>query len=233
MCDTKLLTDISIKVTPQEVMQSISRGKREASWMIEEAEAAVTAAKDLWEPVVIYDWVEITAINNKTLSVSICDSGQKAELQLGPNILLLSKAEMALVAAHSVGSKLDERVTELNRSGEHLAAYLLDSVGVVALGKVGNAAANIAEEEARRRGWGVGARLKPGSLEGWPMAGQRDLCSLLPLHAGGLELTDNDLIFPFKSVSSLIGLGAKYTSSKVGFTCKVCRHKDTCWQSKA
>lgn len=225
-----ILTDISIKVTPQEVIHSLSHGKRDPSWMLDEAEVAVETARDLLLPVIVFDWAKVLGVNDETVTVVSERTGQTSDLQLGPHAHLISKAEIALVSVNSIGAKLDKKVNELNQSGENLAAYLLDSVGVVGLSKVGNAASALAEQEAARRDWGVGARLSPGSLQGWPTEGQHDLCDLLPLEHGGLKLNQNGLIIPFKSASGLIGLGPEYQSSKVGSVCKLCEHRDTCWR---
>ena len=198
--------------------------------MLDEAKVAIAAAIDLWHPVIVFDWVRILGMNGETMTVVAEQTGQKAQLQIGPHIHLLSKAEMALISINSIGAKLDKKVNELNQKGENLAAYILDSVGVVGLSKVGIAASTLAEQEAARRGWGVGPRISPGSLKGWPVEGQHDLCSLLHLETGGLKLNQNGLIIPFKSASGLIGLGPKYQSSKVGSACTLCEHKDTCWR---
>lgn len=225
-----ILNNISIKVTPQEVVQSMSRGRRNSSWMLNEVEAAVKMATDLWRPVIIYDWVRIISINGETVSVVTERSGQKARLHLGPHVNLISNAEMAMISVNSIGARLEEKVNELNRNGEDLAAYLLDSVGVVGLSKVGCAASAQVEQEAAQRDWGVGARLSPGSLKGWSVEEQHDLCSLLPLELGGITLNQSGLIIPFKSASGLIGMGPEYQSSKVGSVCKFCDHKETCWR---
>lgn len=225
-----LLTDISIKVTPQEVLQPLCRGRRDPSWMLDEAKVAIETALDLWLPVIVFDWVRVLGRNGETITVLTERTGQKTNLQIGPHAHLLSNAEMALVSTNSIGAKLDKKVNELNQKGENLAAYILDSVGVVGLSKVGSAASALAEQEAARRYWGVGPRLSPGSLKGWSMEGQHDLCSMLPLEQGGLKLNQNGLIIPFKSASGLIGLGPEYQSSRVGSVCNLCEHKDSCWR---
>lgn len=224
------LTNINIKIKPQEVIQSLGRGKRNFSWMLHEIEAAVEMAEDLWQPVIIFDWVRVIGVNDETLSVVTGQSGQESELHLGPHAHLMSKAEIALVSVNSIGAGLEEKVKELSQNGEELAAYFLDSVGVVGLSKVANVASAKIEQKAAQRGWGVGARLSPGSLNGWSMVGQKDLCSLLPLEQGGVKLNQSGLIIPFKSASGLIGMGPEYKSSKVGSACTLCDHKETCWR---
>ncbi len=103
---------------------------------------------------------------------------------------------------------------------------------MVALGKVGDTAARMAEDRAREMGWGGGARLAPGSLVGWDTARQTEICALLPLDATDIRLTDSGLIVPFKSASGRIGLGPGYRDTTVGSVCALCRLKDGCWRRK-
>lgn len=228
----EITTDIDIDLTAEEVMMSLSRGRRDASWMIAEANQALDAARDLWTPVIIFDWFRVAAVGKETVALETMGGGTAVELSLGPHAGLMAPSTMALVSVNTIGGKLDEAVRALNQDGRSLAAYLLDSVGVVALSKVGDAASRLAEAEAERRGWGVGPRLSPGSLVGWPVEGQHRLCSLLDLGAAGLRLTEHAIIVPFKSASGLIGLGPEFESRKVGSVCRFCMHRETCWRRR-
>ncbi len=103
---------------------------------------------------------------------------------------------------------------------------------MVALGAVGEAMRCLAEEAAAERGWGVSPSLSPGSLVGWPLRGQRELCALLPLDEIGVRLNSHCVLEPHKSVSALIGLGPDYESGHVGSVCKYCALQDTCWRRR-
>jgi len=67
---------------------------------------------------------------------------------------------------------------------------------------------------------------------GWPLRGQRELCSLLPLDEIGVHLNKYYVLEPHKSFSSLIGLGPGYESGQVGSICKYCALRDTCWRRR-
>lgn len=226
-----ILKDISLSLTAREVIDSLNRGRTAAPKMIEKAEAAVLMAEDLWEPAVVFDWIGIEAVSDAEVRI-IPPNGGVDNLRVGSHADLLEKAEIALISVHSIGPRLDEAVRELNRKGDNLLAYLLDSVGVVGLGKVGDAVRVMAEKEARERNWGVGANLSPGSLVGWPLEGQGPLCSLLPIQDAGITLNASNILVPFKTVSGLIGLGPEYKSSKVGSVCRFCMHAETCWRRR-
>jgi hypothetical protein len=139
---------------------------------------------------------------------------------------------LALVSIVTIGGRLDARVDELNKSGKILEAYLTNSIGVVALGEVGKAVRRYAEKEAASRDWGVSASLAPGSLRGWPIEGQFSLCALIPADEIDVHLNESGVLVPFRSASSLIGLGKGYRSRKVGSVCRFCMRAETCWRRK-
>jgi hypothetical protein len=137
-----------------------------------------------------------------------------------------------LVGVVSIGPALERRVHELQQAGEHVKAYMLDNAGVVALGAASEALRCVVEEAAAGLGWGVSPSLSPGSLVGWSLRGQRDLCALLPLEQVGVALNDHYVLVPHKSASSLVGLGPGYDSAHVGSVCKYCALQDTCWRRR-
>ena len=59
---------------------------------------------------------------------------------------LLAPARRLLVAVGTIGPALEQRVEELQAGGEMLASYLLDSAGVVGLGRVGDRLRELAEQ---------------------------------------------------------------------------------------
>jgi hypothetical protein len=136
------------------------------------------------------------------------------------------------VGVITIGPHLEKRVHELQTSSESLQSYLLDSAGVVALGAAGETLRCLAEDAAAEEDWGVSPSLSPGSLVGWPLKGQRELCSLLDLDQIGVQLSSHNVLVPHKSASGLVGLGPGYQSNKVGSVCKYCALKDTCWRRR-
>ena len=113
-----------------------------------------------------------------------------------------------------------------------MAAYMLDSAGVVALGAVGEALRCLVEETAAELGWGVSPSLSPGSLVGWSLRDQRALCGLLPLEKIGVHLNRSCVLEPHKSASGLVGLGPDYGTTRVGSVCKYCALQKTCWRRR-
>ncbi|MBW2094788.1 MAG: hypothetical protein JRI80_07855 [Deltaproteobacteria bacterium] len=227
-----VLTDIEIKLDAREVVLALHQGKKAPEAMIEETWDAIGQSQALIHPRALYRWVKVLGVNGEQVLLAPGNGGGDAVLRLGPHADLMAKAELALVSIVTIGGKLDHHINELNKSGKLLEAYLLDSVGVVALAEVGKAIRKYVEMEAESRGWGVSASLAPGSLQGWPIEGQFALCGLLPLDDIGVHLNESGVLVPFKSVSSLIGMGGEYQSKKVGSVCRFCMRAETCWRRR-
>lgn len=226
-----VLNDIDIDFDAKEIVSTLNHG-RITPQLIGETEKAIIQAKDLVRPTVVYEWVEVEAVEGEQVVLADHNLKQRVVLHLGPHADLMAEAEMALVSVDSIGPKIDEQVRKLNQAGQNLLAYLLDSIGVVALGKIGDEVRRLAEKEANIRNWGVGSLLGPGSLEGWPLKGQIELCSILPIDRIGIHLNSQGVIVPFKSASGIIGTGPGYLFKKAGSVCRYCTHRNTCWRSQ-
>jgi hypothetical protein len=224
-----ILTDIPLTVTPADLLGA--RGKRRNRPVLEQAAAdAVVLAATLWRPVALFNWVRVVGVEGSEAHIDGPEG--PATLHLGPKAELLAPAREALVAVGTLGPALEQHVHALEAAGQGLKALLLDNVGVVAIGAVGRAVRAMIEAAAAEKGWGVGPSMAPGSLVGWPVAGQRELTALLPLEQIGARLTPYGVLNPCKSASWLVGMGPTYEAAHVGSTCKYCALAETCWRRR-
>ena len=119
---------------------------------------------------------------------------------------VLSPCQMATVFVSSIGPALESRVAELAEAGEILRSYTLDAVGSAAAG----AAASHLQEWVRKLASAEGAeitfRCSPGYCD-WDIREQRLLFQVMDSTQTGVELSEDCLMTPRKSVSGLIGLG--------------------------
>jgi hypothetical protein len=227
-----ILRDMPIALTADQVL-AMRRGRAARPELVRGAEEAIRLGQGLWQPAAVYDWFEVRGLAGEEVRLALPGGeGAEAVLHVGPKAGLLAGAAQALVAVMTLGPALEARVHELQAGGQGLLAYLLDSAGVVALGAAGEAIRCLAEEAAAARGWGVSPALGPGSLVGWPVQGQRELCALLPLEQIGVQLNSYNVLLPHKSVSVLIGLGPGYDVAHVGSVCHFCSLQDSCWRRR-
>ena len=225
-----ILRDIPIALKAEDIIASPNRGHHRLA-LLKQAEEAIALGQTLWQPACVYDWFDVHSVEGERATVASSD-GTETVLQIGTKADLVAPAHRAVVGVVTIGPALERKVRELQSVGENMMSYLLDSAGVVALGVASEALRCLAEEAAEELGWGVSPSLSPGSLVGWPLRGQHELCGLLPLEQIGVRLTNHAVLEPHKSASGLIGLGPDYESTRVGSVCKYCALQKTCWRRR-
>ncbi len=222
-----ILQDVTITFTAEELLAAQGRNEGRPG-LVASTEEAIALGQTLFAPVAIYDEFEVRGVAGERVELAVDSAG----LTVGPKADLLAPAQRLLVVVYTIGPALQARVGELYRAGEPLLSYMLDCAGVMALGLIGDRVRRLAGEQAAGRNWGVSPSLSPGSLVGWPVQGQRELCALLPLADIGVRLNKYCVLEPHKSVSMVIGLGAGYGSHEVGSVCDYCALKDSCWRRR-
>jgi hypothetical protein len=227
-----ILSDIQIKINAEDVLLAMNNGRKSNPKLIDETVKAIETAEKLWQPRAVYEDFTVIDIEGEEILLAPRGADNGTRLKIGPHIDLLAMAESAMISVVTVGSQLDHRITELNRGNHLLEAYLLDSVGVVALTEVDKAVRQRAEQQARNLNWGVSERLGPGSLMGWDLTGQSVISSLVDIKKIDLTINESCVLMPFKSASSLIGMGPAYPSKKVGSICRFCMHAGSCWRKR-
>ncbi len=228
-----VVRDVAITLTPDAILESQTRkGSRAPQSLMARraAEQAAALALDLARPAAVWEEFVVAHVADETLALHT--PGGPRALKIGPGVEHLRPAHRVFAAVWTIGPALEARATELHQAGDTLLSYMLDAAGVLALGQVGEAVRRAAEERAAAQGWGVSPALSPGSLVGWPVDGQRDLCALLPLHEIGVALTPFSILQPFKSCSALIGIGPDYPTAHVGAFCRHCSLAATCWRRR-
>lgn len=226
-----ILRDIPLHLTAQELLEEVGSPLRPA--LVTAAEQAVELAEALIAPAALWGEFTISSVSGEQVALATPSEPEHpiARLHVGPKADLLVPAREVVIAVYTIGPALENEVRNLNAQ-DALLAYLLDSAGVLALSAVGEALRGRVEQQAVERGWGVSPSLSPGSLVGWPMTGQRELCALLPLEQIGVRLNEMCVLEPHKSVSMLVGLGPDYPSAHVGSVCVYCSLSDRCWRRR-
>ena len=185
-------------------------------------------AQDLWQPQLVYRWVDVVFLDNGTIKLCCDRSKQSSKLSMGFSSKFMSEATKALIGVYTVGQALEDARTQASKEKQILDGYLYDIVGLALLDKLKGYVNKVAEDYCQKRSWGVSPFLSPGSVHGWELEDQVNLCSMLPLERINVGLQENKILLPFKSISFLIGTGPGYQTTEVGTTCEVCSKKDTC-----
>ena len=190
--------------------------------MQEAAQKGLQEAAGLISPALSYDWFPVGARDRKKAEVG------DVVFALGRHADLLGQARLAFLAVVTIGPQLEARSRELQASGKALDSFMLDAAGVHGVGRLIGMAHSIVEEDAAKRGWGVGAELAPGQLSGWAIAEQILVGRLLDLESIGVRVTESGMLVPQKSASLMVGTGPEYESAEVRSPCEYCDVSETC-----
>jgi hypothetical protein len=226
-----VLKDIPIELDPQRIAVALNHGRPSES-VAEDVEEAIRAARPFWRPAAVAQWCKVESRDGERVTVRSEASARTVELRMGRRAGLVDPARRALVSVATIGAEFDRKATEMERSGDGFLWYYLPNVGTAALAEVSEALCRLAEREAAERGWGTGLRLAPGSLEGWDVADQARLCSLLPLDEIGVHLDEDGVLHPYYSTTGFIPVGPDYSATTVGSACRFCRRAPDCWRRR-
>jgi hypothetical protein len=215
------LTAIDLALDLEGFLESAGDSLRRPA-MQEGARQALFAAAGLVAPAMVYAWHPVGVGDRGTAEVG------GVLFRLGRHADLLEPARSAFVAVVTIGPRLENRSRELQACGRALDAFMLDSAGVFAVGRLIEMAHSIVENDAAQRGWGVGAELAPGQLSGWAITEQILVGRLLDLESIGVRVTDSGMLVPQKSASIMVGAGPDYESTEVRSPCGYCDVGETC-----
>lgn len=223
----QILSNLQIDVTFQDLEKKIKTSGNSPE-IFKTARATLEKMRDKWEPAVLFQWFDFELDEGAASGHIIKNSGEFIHLNLGHSIKFLNQARCVMVSSYTIGQTLDIESANTSSSGSFLEAYMIDLIGLTSLEKTGNIVKKKAEDQARNLGWGVSPFLSPGSVHGWSLKEQPTLCGLLPIEQIKVTIKNDAVLFPFKSICALIGIGPGYDSNEVGSACDVCSKRNKC-----
>jgi len=222
-----VLTDLDIELDFEELTKKIRTGTTRPD-ILATAEKTLLRVNAIWNPAIVYRWLPNEQSKTEPGKTVIYSDDNPVTFDLGHSTRFIKNASHVLVAAYSTGSEIEIEARKSSDSEELLDAFFLDLIDLLVLEKTGNIVKKIAEQKAADLGWGVSPFLSPGSIHGWKLEDQHKLCSILPLDKIGVQIRDDAVLSPFKSLSCLIGIGSGYEAAFVGTTCQVCSKIGDC-----
>ena len=223
---SQVFSHLKIELTPQDLAGQIkSSGNRPE--ILRAAQKTLEKVENIWNPSALCCWCEIRSGKSNTIG-SIRNLSSVVNIDFGHSIEFLKHATHALVSVYTAGNELENESKKASGKGDFLEAFFLDHIGLIVLKKTGDFIKQIIENKAADLGWGLSPYLSPGSVHGWELAEQKQLCSLLPLEKINVNIREDAILSPFKTISCLIGIGPGYDTVKVGTTCQACSKKHNC-----
>lgn len=144
----------------------------------------------------------------------------------------LKGATYLLVGVVTIGSSLEEKISELFSQGEYPRALALDAVGTVAAEDFSRKVRSLACQEAIEQGFKTSRHFSPG-YSGWNISQQKIIFEIIPADDIGVILTKGYMMLPQKSLSWVIGVGKKIDKSFSNDNdCKNCQFRSCKYRFK-
>jgi len=214
------MVGLSFEIDPQEVLR-LQGYRRSSDVPTREVLAilrdAMAEARRVFEPRWVYQEFPVESVD---------PAG--CRLHEGPELLIRDVRErwgpitVLGLAVCTVGPALEDRIESLFAVREFPVAYMLDSVGSVAVEALAEAVLRQLCAERLSQGLKVTPRESPGYLR-WPIEEQRKVFAILPTDTIGVGLNPYCIMTPRKSISFAVGIGPE---AKMGSTLSPCQSCD-------
>jgi len=139
--------------------------------------------------------------------------------------LVLARCQQVAFFVSNIGRRLEERVAQLTKEGQMLKATILDAVGSEAAEKTACYLQDKVRQLAISNGAETTLRFSPGYCD-WDITQQRVLFQAMNSAPLGVNLTEECLMMPRKSVSGIIGLGRSEKRQIKFSPCRLCTQMD-------
>ncbi|MHC1770639.1 MAG: hypothetical protein AB9907_02695 [Flexilinea sp.] len=192
--------------------------------LIPVAEKALTEAKSLIKPVVIFRILDVKSFAHNRL---ILDDGH---VLFGDFVSdHLPNVAQVIIAACTISDNLGKRVSEI--IGDDIVyALALDGAGSSSVQNLAALASKWFEDRTAEKEWTTTIPLNPGMI-GWPVSvGQKQIFDILDYESKEIILSESSLMMPFKSLSFVLGIGPDVETK--GSQCQYCSLQTSCFYSK-
>jgi hypothetical protein len=179
-------------------------------------------AVKLIKPVLLYEAVNVAGVDDGRLTL---ESGHSFEVRIMAK--LMRTARQVYFLCCTIGPALEQRVAEYQREGAPAKAYVLDSVGSLAVDLLAQAGCRLVDDFAESEGLSTSVALSPG-YAGWPLTDQRILFQIMEASEIGVSLNRSCIMSPLKSTTLAVGMGPGLGGKSKGTSCDYCALKKTC-----
>ncbi|MHB8076430.1 Vitamin B12 dependent methionine synthase activation subunit [Desulfosporosinus fructosivorans] len=185
-------------------------------------------AASLVRPTAIWIEVDVTGIGAGELFL---EDGYKFSSNLLPNVA--RTAEKMLLISTTIGTAIEERLTEYKEAGKMSELYALDACATAFVAKAGTTAMSQVEDAYHRVGLKTTFPMGPGHSYWKGLEDMQVIFHFLQAERIGLHLNDSNLIIPTKSVAMVMGVGRDLPDFKGKTHCNFCNLQTTCPLSQA
>ena len=189
-------------------------------FLVEVAERALAEGVPLLRPAVLYRQLPVKSLTHERLALA--GGGVLSGPLIGQHLASVSQV---VVIVCTVGQELEKRASEVMAPAPQYGPAL-DGLGSAAVEALAAATCYYFETYAESKGLKTTIPLGPGMVGCQVYEGQHQILSLLNPEEIGVKLMPSGMMFPRKSLSLVIGLGADVSDG--GSTCDYCSMRETC-----
>lgn len=224
---TLIIKSIPIKFNFEEFCEFLLN-KRGGEKVLGRAKTVFNNINDSYTAGAVFCMLRVKAITSTIVVLEKLETKTELKLNMGWAGKFLEGAEYVIAGAYTTGEQLERKAKEASQSNRYIDAYIIEQMGLALLGKIGGFVNSKIESIAAERNFGVGSLLSPGSVHGWELTDQPNLCSHLPIAEITISCRPDCVLSPINSVTFTVGVGQKYTSRKIGPPCDVCSRREKC-----
>jgi len=224
----KIIKNIKLKIEEEEVLRyqgcHNNKLKKVNKTIMKITREEIERGYNLFEPQGIYSPIKIKQIS---FSDGRVDLKNGFSLNFSNSIInLLEGTNCLVLGVVTIGSTLENKVSELFSQGEYPRAIALDAVGTVAVEALSKYVRNLICQEVKDRNLQITRHFSPGYND-WDISQQKDIFKIIPADKIGVSLTESCMILPRKSLSWIIGIGKDIGMLlKEKDACKICKLKN-------
>jgi hypothetical protein len=223
MENTKIVNQIKIKISEQEVLRYLGYGKKpihnihaDIKRIIKEE---ISQSHFLLDCKGLYQLQNITSIS----ADGMISTKQGYTFFVDEKVIdLLKNAEYLLFAIGTIGTEIEESVKTKFKQNQYMKAMVMDAAGTVAVKTVGKWLNHFIEQKSLPEGLKFSRYFEPGSGD-WDIQEQKKVFEILEPEKIGVTLNTSCMMYPAKSLSWIRGMGHDLIDSyRDEFSCQYC-----------
>ena len=224
----KIIRDIRIKINEEEVLRyqgySKNKMKKPNRIILKITQEEIEQGYHLFEPKVIYFKLMVKKITSEE-RINL-ENGLYLEIN-DSMFNLLRGASYLVFGVVTIGSSLENKVSEFFSQEEYPRALALDAVGTVAVENLSRYVRNLVCQKTKDKNFQTTRYFSPGYSD-WGISHQKEIFKIIPAYKIGVKLNDSCMMIPKKSLSWVLGVGKNIItpSKEEGHSCKTCQAKN-------
>ena len=200
-----VIADFNVELDKKRVCSTLgyNNGHRPRASFLSLVDECLEEADHLIHPFCAYQIMDVKRVRRPRVTLV---NGLKLTVSSEVLSWALAPCQQALVFVSSIGRQLEERVAQLTGNGQMRRAMILDAIGSEAVEKTVCFLQNQVRAIANADDAEITLRYSPGYCD-WDIEQQRLLFRAMDSAPLEVDLTEDCLMVPQKSLSGIIGIG--------------------------